>query len=197
MSTQRSRHDTRTAFEGSVERHTALLVLKILGSRPKIFSSEIQQLCFCGDLYAAGTYDRRLSKVTYEANMYGPFSEEIDSVLDTLKEQNVVQTDPALRGRRRSETYSVAHGAESVLDTEDDISETSKRLVRYVCNEAAPPDSDRLESLVTDSPPYKSAGGGAEIEFHSNEEALSEFVTEQLSGSAAPDVDEGQLLNLN
>ena len=186
MSTQRGSDSVDEAPDDSVEQDTALLVRAVVAGRPKLFASEVQQLCFCGDLYAAEVYDRRLSRVTYEANMYGPYSDEIETALDALVDSGDVLTRPALREGRRNQTYVLADGAESVSD---DLSNARAEIVRHVC-EVAPLDTERLERVVVNSRPYRRASGGDRITFDQSADGLPP----ELSTNFRLDIDEDELL---
>lgn len=195
MSTQRSGEIVGMAADGSVEQDTALLVKAVLANRPMLFASEVQQLCFCGDLYAVEAYDRRLSEVTYEANMYGPYSGSIESALKMLVESGEVLTKAAIRGGRRNEKYVLADPGENATDDfAADLSGARVELVRHVC-EVMPTDTDRLQKVVVDSRPYRNAPGGKQIEFETSAEGL--LLGQTLSGDTPPNIDRSELLPLH
>lgn len=186
MSTQRGSDSVDEAPDDSAEQDTALLVHAVVANRPELFASEVQQLCFCGDLYAAEVYDRRLSRVTYEANMYGPYSDEIETALDALVDSGDVLTRPALRDGRRNQTYVLADGAENASA---DLSNARTEIVRHVC-EVAPSDTEGLEKVVVNSRPYRRASGGDQITFDQSARGLPP----ELSTDLHPDLDEDELL---
>lgn len=192
MSIRRS-SETITELSGnSVKQDTALLIQAVLANRSELFASEIQQLCFCGDLYATEIYGRRLSGVTYEANMYGPYSEVIESVLNMLVESGEVLTKPALRAGRRNERYVLADKGDIESDSPvTKLSDARLELVSHIC-EVAPSEMDRLEDVVVESQPYRNASGGDSVRFETGAEGLPP----ELSTGIRLNINEDELLSL-
>lgn len=136
------------------------VLAKILSHRQDSFPPEIQKLCFYADLYTVEAFGRRLSKATYEVDMYGPYSQDVSKALEGITDefQNVTAEPALFRGHQRWR-YSTRG------DVQTGLIEARRRILEHVCERTADTTAGELERISKNNWLYQETPGGEQLDF--------------------------------